>query len=92
VRTALAGLPLRAHTVIAGLGGRAVTRRSLRALRARAIAGEHGGLEFLDLRLDVVERELARSGIGVGPRGSDHPGPHAEGILRELGIVAGGPV
>ena len=86
VRTALAGLAIEAHTVIAGLGGRAIMRRSLRELFAQAIAGELGELHFLDLRRDVVERELERA------RGGARPGPHAEGILRELGIVAGGPV
>jgi pyruvate ferredoxin oxidoreductase alpha subunit len=94
VRTALAGLPVHAHTVIAGLGGRAVTRRSLRRLLALAVADELGELEFLDLRLDVVQRELARSGIGSSPAtgAGSRPGPHAESILRELGVIAGGPV
>jgi pyruvate ferredoxin oxidoreductase alpha subunit len=94
VRTALAGLPVQAHTVIAGLGGRAITRRPLRALLTAAAAGELGELHFLDLRRDVVERELARSTIGEAcrPRGSNRPGPHAEGILGELGIVGAGPV
>ncbi len=86
VRTALAGLPTEAHTVIAGLGGRAITRRSLHGLLAQALAGELGELQFLDLRTDVVERELSRA------RGEGHAGPHAESILRELGVVAGGPV
>jgi hypothetical protein len=58
------------------------------------VAGELGELEFLDLRRDVVERELGRSGIGggAGTREGARPGPHAESILRELGIVAAGPV
>ena len=86
VRSALAGLDVDAHTVIAGLGGRAITRRSLRDLFAQAIGGGLGELHFLDLRLDVVERELERARDGT------RPGPHAEGILRELGIVAGGAV
>jgi pyruvate ferredoxin oxidoreductase alpha subunit len=86
VRTALAGLSTEAHTVIAGLGGRAITRRSLHALMAQALAGELGELRFLDLRTDIVERELTRA------RDGGHPGPHAESILRELGVVAGGPV
>jgi pyruvate ferredoxin oxidoreductase alpha subunit len=93
VRTALAGLPTHANTVIAGLGGRAITRRSLRTMLAQAIAGELGELHFLDLRVDVVERELTRSGIGsAGDGDGARPGPHAEAILRELGIVAAGPV
>jgi pyruvate ferredoxin oxidoreductase alpha subunit len=92
VRTALAGLAVEAHTVIAGLGGRAVTRKSLRRMIEQVLAGELGELHFLDLRTDVVERELARSGIGAAAADAGRPGPHAEAILRELGIVASGPV
>ena len=86
VRTALAGLSVEAHTVIAGLGGRAITRRSLHALLAQALAGQLPELHFLDLRTDVIERELERT------RDGGRPGPHAESILRDLRIVASGPV
>ena len=57
VAHALAGLEVRLHTVIAGLGGRAITRRSLRSVLE---SDELGELHFLDLHSDVVERELAR--------------------------------
>ena len=57
VGSALAGLDIPLHTVIAGLGGRAITRRSLRAILE---SDELGDLHFLDLNSDVVERELAR--------------------------------
>ena len=40
----------RSHTVIAGLGGRAITRRSLRAMLDDAAAGRLEALRFLDLR------------------------------------------
>jgi len=86
VRAAVQQAPLPLSSVVAGLGGRAVTRRSLRPLLARAAAGELGELEFLDLRSDVVAHELARAGE------IERAGPHAEGILRQLGLVAGGPV
>jgi len=86
VRAALAGHPAVTHTVIAGLGGRAITRRSLRELFEALAAGAIGPLHFLDLRHDVVERELER--VRAGGR----VGPHAESILRDLGLVAGGPV
>jgi hypothetical protein len=36
VRMAMSGLQLRGHTVVAGLGGRAITRKSLRSLFAKA--------------------------------------------------------
>ncbi len=86
LRAALAGRHRDIATVIAGLGGRAITRRSLHAMLDR---DEEGGLHpvhFLDLDRDIVERELTRH------REQQRPGPHAENILRELGIVAAGPV
>ena len=84
VRLALSGLESRVYDVVAGLGGRPITKRSLRALFADVLAErlEPGRLHFLDLKRDVVERELERM------RGDRRPGPHAENILRDLGIVA----
>ncbi|HUB73977.1 MAG TPA: transketolase C-terminal domain-containing protein [Solirubrobacteraceae bacterium] len=90
VHAALAGLHVPVHTVIAGLGGRAITRRSLHALVEQACAGTLADPHFLDLDTAVVERELARS--RAGGRTGGRPGPHAENILRDLGIVAAGPV
>ncbi|HEU5269852.1 MAG TPA: hypothetical protein VFU36_08000, partial [Jatrophihabitans sp.] len=58
VRSALAGLPIPVTTVVAGLGGRAVTRAALRGMLTDAAAGELADLTFLDLRTDVVAREL----------------------------------
>lgn len=66
------------NTVIAGLGGRAVTRKSLRAM---LIAAEHGELppfSFLDLRTSLIEGELARM------RARRRSGPSAENLLRDL--------
>jgi pyruvate ferredoxin oxidoreductase alpha subunit len=87
VRLALSGLPVVVHSVVAGLGGRAITTTSLRTLFADAIAGEldPARLLFLDLDRDLVERELRRMAE------QHRPGPHAENILRDLGIVASGP-
>jgi pyruvate ferredoxin oxidoreductase alpha subunit len=84
VRLALSGLAPRVYDVVAGLGGRPITRTSLRGLFADVLAGalEPGPLHFLDLNRDVVERELARASAG------ERPGPHAENIVRELGVVA----
>ncbi len=86
VRLALSGLPVQVYDVVAGLGGRPITRASLRAMLADARADRLGRLTFLDLDVELVERELARS------KATERPGPHAENMLRELGIVAGGPV
>jgi pyruvate ferredoxin oxidoreductase alpha subunit len=81
-RLALSGLPVRVHDVVAGLGGRPITKKSLRGLFDDIFADrlEPDRLHFLDLKRDVVERELERV--------RESPGQHAEGILRDLGIVA----
>ena len=82
VRKALSGIVLHGYTVIAGLGGRAITQKSLRALFERAERDELAQLEFLDLNWGIVERELAREKL------QRRAGPTAEAILRELGAVA----
>ncbi len=85
VRMALSGIDLEGHTVIAGLGGRPITRASLRGLFDRAEAGELGPLSFLDLDAELVGRELERL------RAGEASGPHAESMLRDVGIVAARP-
>jgi pyruvate ferredoxin oxidoreductase alpha subunit len=82
VRKALSGIVLKGYTVIAGLGGRAIPRKSLRALFENAERDDLEQLTFLDLKWDMVNRELARM------RGRRRSGPIAENILRELGTVA----
>jgi pyruvate ferredoxin oxidoreductase alpha subunit len=79
VRMALSGLELRGYTVVAGLGGRAITKRSLRAMLARAIEDRLEHVSFLDLNRGVVERVLERE------REVRRSGPIAESILRDLG-------
>jgi len=88
VRLALSGTPVTVHNVVAGLGGRPITKPSLRAIFERALAGELDArrLEFADMDWATVERELRRT------HELDRPGPHAENILRDLGIVAARPV
>ena len=85
VRTALAGLDTPVHTVIAGLGGRPIISPSLERLLDEARAGRLAQLSFLDLDTELVERELART------RERRNSGPHAENMLRDLGVVAAGP-
>jgi pyruvate ferredoxin oxidoreductase alpha subunit len=82
VRMALSGIQLHGYTVIAGLGGRAITRKSLRAMLALAIEDRLEPVTFLDLGKDIVERVLARE------RETRRTGPIAEAILRDLGTVA----
>jgi len=86
VRVALEDPRTPVHAVIAGLGGRAITKASLLRLFADAIAGELHHLTFLDLDRDLVERELART------RETRRSGPHAENMLRDVGVVAAGPM
>jgi pyruvate ferredoxin oxidoreductase alpha subunit len=84
VRLALSGLTPVVFDIVAGLGGRPITRRSLRTLLGDVLSGriEPGDLHFLDLKTDVVQRELARVAVG------GLTGPHAESILREIAVGA----
>ena len=59
VRLALSGLSLPVYDVVAGLGGRPITKDSLHDLFAKAVDDELEELTFLDMDWDVLERELA---------------------------------
>jgi pyruvate ferredoxin oxidoreductase alpha subunit len=87
VRLALSGLSPRVHDVVAGLGGRPITKQSLHALFGDVLEDrlEAGKLHFLDLDRERVERELERM------REGGRTGPHAENIIRDMGIVAARP-
>jgi pyruvate ferredoxin oxidoreductase alpha subunit len=82
VASSFAGSPDLVHTVVAGLGGRAITRGSLHRVFAQAVAGKLDALTFLDLDYAKVERVLARE------REQRRSGPIAEAVLREVGVVA----
>jgi len=82
VRMALSGIQLHGYTVIAGLGGRAITKKSLRAMIEQAIGDRLEPVTFLDLDRSLVERALARE------RELRRSGPIAENILRDIGTVA----
>jgi len=60
VQMALSDLPIHNYTVIAGLGGRPITKASLHLLFDRALRDELKPLTFLDLDQEVVDRELIR--------------------------------
>ncbi len=83
VRMALRGLRTPVYTVIAGLGGRPITKKALHRVFAQACADEVEDPHFLDLDLAVVDRELARG------RERRRSGPIAENILRDMGLVGG---
>ncbi len=82
VRMALSGLQLHGYTVVAGLGGRAITRKSLHKLFREAQQDTLQQLTFLDLDWDVVNKQLARE------RAVRRSGPAAENMLRDIGTVA----
>ena len=84
VAMALTGLTVPVATVVVGLGGRPITKSSLRGIFVAADAGELERLTFLDLNRPVVERELERT------MRRHRSGPTAENILRDLGTVASG--
>ena len=82
VRMALSGLATPVHTVIAGLGGRSITKSSVTRMLRDAEAGKLPALSFLDLDEALVARVLERESH------TRLSGPIAEGILRDLGSVA----
>jgi pyruvate ferredoxin oxidoreductase alpha subunit len=81
VRMSLRGLRTPVYTVIAGLGGRPITKSSLRRVFAEAANDDLEDPHFLDLDWQVVDRELARA------KETRRSGPLAENILRDLGLV-----
>jgi len=77
----VAGAP-RVHSVIAGLGGRAITRKSVKEVLRRALVQPWEGPHFLDLNEVIVAKELHRM------RKVRRSGPTAENLLRLLGQSA----
>ncbi len=82
VRMALHERPQPVFAVVAGLGGRAITKSSLRRVFRDATADKLGALTFLDLDWDIVNRVLEREKV------RRRSGPVAEGVLRDIGVVA----
>ena len=80
VGVALRNLPRRPrlHAVVAGLGGRPITRQSLHRLFRQAATEPWEGTHFLDMNDRVVGREIHRAGK------LRRSGPTAEAILRYL--------
>jgi pyruvate ferredoxin oxidoreductase alpha subunit len=60
-RLALTGLPIEVNDVVAGLGGRAITKPSLHRLFREDLDPQR--LTFLDMDWDLVERELANASL-----------------------------
>ncbi len=81
VRTSYSGSLDDVYTVIAGLGGRPITRESLTRVFAEIGQGRAPALTFLDLNRAAVDRALARE------RETRRSGPIAEALLRDIGLV-----
>jgi pyruvate ferredoxin oxidoreductase alpha subunit len=60
-RLALTGLPIEVNDVVAGLGGRPITKPSLHRLFREDLDPQR--LTFLDMNWDLVERELAHASL-----------------------------
>ncbi|BAO30749.1 pyruvate flavodoxin/ferredoxin oxidoreductase domain-containing protein [Sulfuritalea hydrogenivorans sk43H] len=82
VRMALSGLHMHGYTVVAGLGGRAITKKSLHALFRQAEQDALDNLTFLDLDWNIVNKQLERE------KAHRRSGPVAENLLRDVGVVA----
>ena len=86
VRLALAGTDTVVYGVVAGLGGRPVTQASIRGLLDDVETGRLAAdtTHFLGLRTELIEDRVRAE--------TEQPaGPHAEAILRELGVVGSSP-
>ena len=84
VAMTLTGLPIPVSTVVAGLGGRAITAASLDRMFEAAARGDAEQLTFLDLRHDLVDHELQRMAL------RRRSGPTAENMLRDLDLDVAG--
>jgi pyruvate ferredoxin oxidoreductase alpha subunit len=84
VGLAISDAKARLSTVVAGLGGRAVTEAGIIGVVGDALGNRLEALRFLDLDKDVANRELARMA------GTRRSGPSTENVLRDLGTVASG--
>jgi pyruvate ferredoxin oxidoreductase alpha subunit len=82
VRVALANPAIPVYSVIGGLGGRPITRDNLRRMLEKGERDELEEPHFHDLNVEVVRRELERL------RDVQRPGPSAETILRDIGVVS----
>lgn len=83
VASALGGSGAQVTTVIAGLGGRAITRRSLKETFLAAIDGRLPALYFMDLNKALVDRQLERE------KKSWRVGPANEEMVRDAARQAG---
>ena len=79
IRTALSGIDIKMSTVVAGLGGRPITLKSISELVDKTLYGSLPEFSFMDLDVELVERELERNLL------TRRSGPMAENLLKDLG-------
>lgn len=77
---ALRGSSVELKNVIGGLGGRAVTKKSIKGIVQAAIADKLEDLTFMDLDADLVRRQLERE------RSEHRCGPVAESIMHDVAV------
>jgi pyruvate ferredoxin oxidoreductase alpha subunit len=82
VQMALSGLDAEIFTVIAGLGGRAITGLSLHRCFEDCEADRLERLTFLDLNTELIARHIECE------RQRGRSGPKAENFLRDIDVVA----
>ena len=80
VMLALHNDPKKIYSVIAGLGGRAITRASLREVFKGAADGTLKPFSFMDLDEDLVRRQLERE------RTTRKSGPLPEAVVRDAAM------
>ena len=81
VRMAMSGTNIPVYEVIGGLGGRPIIRKSLHKLFKDAVNDKLEVVTFLDLKKEVVDRELEREKQLI------QSGSVAENVLRDGGVV-----
>jgi len=82
IKMALRGLSTIVQTVIAGLGGRSITKASLIRMIGEARAGKLDEPHFLDLNWAVIHQELERQ------QRRRRSGPMTEHVLRAVNAVS----
>jgi pyruvate ferredoxin oxidoreductase alpha subunit len=82
VRTALSDTGIPAFGIIAGLGGRAITKASLRRLFENVEAGAIEPLSFLDLNLALIQKHADRQ------YRHDHNGAEADNSFVDIRVLA----
>ena len=80
IMTAQKDLSAKRCSVMAGLGGRAITRASLKKVFTQAAQGTLEELTFMDLDEELIERQLERE------RASRKSGPLPEAMMRDAAM------